>query len=140
MENLEEINDLNVDGATEVSSADQAAQAVEDKYANAVGVVDENQINAWKAKHKIKKVHEIYTTDDDDVLHVTYCRKPTIDHLQLLATYAKKDQEIKGLKVLYNTVRLGGSEEVINDPEMHMSAMSAVSKIFKRKEAIVKKR
>lgn len=104
------------------------------------GYAADNQIDAWKAKHGLKYVHEILTIDEDDVEHVSYVRKPNLDNLQMLADYAKKDQEIKGLKVLFNTIRLGGSDEVANDPEMYLAAISAAGKLFKKKEAKVKKR
>lgn len=105
-----------------------------------IGWVDDNQINAWKSVHKQRFIHEIVVNDDDDEPHVTYLRKPNLENLQMLASYAKKDKEIEGLKLLFNTIRIGGSEEVKEDPEMYLAAMSAAGQLFKKKEAQVKKR
>lgn len=105
-----------------------------------IGWVDDAQINAWKSMHKQRFIDEIFVNDDDGNEHVTYLRKPNLENLQMLASYAKKDEEINGLKILFNTIRLGGSDNVKEDPEMYLAAMSAAGKLFKQKETKVKKR
>lgn len=105
-----------------------------------VGYADQAQIDAWKSQYNLKHVPEITTVDEEGDEHVTYARKPDLDQLQMLADYAKKNQEFKGLQVMFNTLRLGGSDPVLEDPEMKLAAMGAVGKLFKRQEAKVKKR
>lgn len=105
-----------------------------------IGWADDAQINAWKAKYKQRFIDEVIVADDDENEHVTYLRKPNLENLQMLASYAKKDEEINGLKILFNTIRIGGSETVKDDPEMYLAAMTAAGKLFKQKEAKVKKR
>ena len=107
---------------------------------NPVGYADDSQIEAWKAQHKLKSIPEITTVDEEGVEHVSYVKKSTLELLQMLATKSKQNQEIKGLEIMFNTLRLGGSEEVLNDDEMKMAAMAATGKLFKRQEATLKKR
>ena len=105
-----------------------------------IGYLKDDALNALKTKLKVKNLHEIVTTDDDEQEHVTYVKKPSLEHIQLLADYAKKSQEIKGLEVLFNTCRVGGSDEVLEDDEMKISAFKALATIFKSREAVIKKR
>ncbi|WP_264521203.1 hypothetical protein [Flavobacterium sp. N1994] len=105
-----------------------------------VGYLDDTQLQALKTKHKIKYIHEVITEDEEGAKHATYFKKPTMQHLEVLADYTKKDQAIKGLETLFNTCRLSGSEEVLIDDEMKSAAYQELSKIFKKREAIVKKR
>lgn len=105
-----------------------------------IGYLSDTQLTALKATKATKYIHEVITVDDDEHSHATYFVKPTLDHLQVLADYAKKDQEMAGLAILFNTCRVGGSEEVLVDDEMKASAYKALAQLFKRREAIVKKR
>lgn len=105
-----------------------------------IGYLNDSQIAAVKAQTKKKYIHEVQTIDDDEQAHVTYFTKPELDQLQMLASYAKKEQEMEGLAILFNTCRVGGSDEVLTDDEMKVSAYKALSQIFKRREAVVKKR
>jgi len=105
-----------------------------------IGYADEAQLNAWKEKHKRKSIYEIISEDEEGVEHATYVKSPTLDLLQLLATKAKQNAELTGLKLVLEGVRVGGSDELMED-EMHkLSVMTAVGKMFKRKENKVKKR
>lgn len=106
-----------------------------------VGYADDNQINAWKAKHNLKYIPEIIVVDEDGKEHVSYVRKPKMDQIQMLADHAKKNQEIKGLGLMFNTLRLGGSQEVMDEKgEMYLATISATGLLFKQQEAKVKKR
>lgn len=105
-----------------------------------IGHLSDNELSAIKSQKNVKYIHEVVTVDEDDKEHVTYFTKPTMDSLQMLASYAKKDNEMEGLKVLFNTCRVGGSDEVLVDDEMKISAYKALAGIFKRREAVVKKR
>lgn len=105
-----------------------------------IGYLNDNQIAAIKTQKQKKYIHEVETIDDDEQTHVTYFTKPELDQLQMLASYAKKEQEMEGLAILFNTCRVGGSDEVLTDDEMKVSAYKALAQIFKRREAVVKKR
>jgi hypothetical protein len=105
-----------------------------------IGYLEDKVLEAKKAEHKVKYLHEVMTVDEDENEHVTYFKKPTMDNLQMLADYAKKNEEMKGLQVLFNTCRVDGSAEVLEDDEMRVSAYKALAQIFKRREAVVKKR
>lgn len=104
------------------------------------GYLDDNALTALKAEKNTKYIHEVITTDDDDISHATYFLKPTLDQLQVLANFAKKDQEMEGLKILFNTCRVAGSAAVLTDDEMKAAAYKALAQLFKRREAVVKKR
>lgn len=104
------------------------------------GFLDDNAIAALKVEKHTKYIHEVLTSDDDNVLHATYFLKPTLEQLQVLANYAKKDQEMEGLKILFNTCRVAGSTAVLTDDEMKAAAYKALAQLFKRREAVVKKR
>jgi hypothetical protein len=110
------------------------------KENNPIGYVEQAQIDAWKEKYKLKYIPEITTVDEEDQEHVTYVKKPNLELLQLLANKAKVNQEIKGLEMVFQAVRIGGSEEVLVDEDMKYDAMIATGKLFRRKEAKLKKR
>jgi muramoyltetrapeptide carboxypeptidase LdcA involved in peptidoglycan recycling len=105
-----------------------------------IGYLDDTALASLKAEKNVKSIHEVITVDDDENQHATYFTKPTLDQLQVLASYAKKEQEIEGLKILFNTCRVAGSTEVLTDDEMKSSAFKALAQLFKRREAVVKKR
>lgn len=105
-----------------------------------IGYLNDGELTALKAQKATKYIHEVITVDDDEQTHATYFTKPTLDHLQVLADYAKKGEEMAGLEILFNTCRVGGSTDVLNDDEMKASAYKALAQLFKRREAVVKKR
>jgi hypothetical protein len=105
-----------------------------------IGYLSDAEMIALKAKKGTKYIHEVITIDDDEQTHATYFLKPTLDHLQVLADYAKKGEEMAGLAILFNTCRVAGSEDVLTDDEMKASAYKALAQLFKRREAVVKKR
>ncbi|MEO6176942.1 MAG: hypothetical protein ABIP27_17445 [Flavobacterium circumlabens] len=104
------------------------------------GYLDDNALSALKSEKNTRYIHEVITTDDDEVSHATYFLKPTLEQLQVLANYAKKDQEMEGLKILFNTCRVAGSAAVLIDDEMKAASYKALAQLFKRREAVVKKR
>lgn len=110
------------------------------KENNPIGYAEQAQVDAWKEKYKLKYLPEITTTDEDGQEHVTYVKKPNLELLQLLANKAKVNQEIKGLEMVFQAVRIGGSEEVLADEDMKYDAMIATGKLFRRTEAKLKKR
>ena len=105
-----------------------------------IGYLNDSQLESLKIQKKTKYLHEVVTIDDDGNHHATYFKKPDLEQLQVLASYAKKDQEMEGLEILFNTCRVSGSDDVLTDGEMKASAYKALAQLFKRREAIVKKR
>jgi hypothetical protein len=105
-----------------------------------IGYLNDGELTALKAQKATKYIHEVITVDDDEQTHATYFTKPTLDHLQVLADYAKKGEEMAGLAILFNTCRVSGSADVLTDDEMKASAYKALAQLFKRREAVVKKR
>lgn len=105
-----------------------------------IGYLNDAELDAKKSEHKVSSLHEVITENEEGEKHATYFKKPKLDHLQLLADYAKKGEEIKGLEVLFNTCRVCGSDVVLTDEEMKVVAYTELSKIFKRREAVTKKR
>ena len=120
--------------------ADSQVQAVDENQPVIEGYLDDNALSALKSEKNTKYIHEVVTSDDDNVLHATYFLKPTLEQLQVLANYAKKDQEMEGLKILFNTCRVAGSATVLIDDEMKAASYKALAQLFKRREAVVKKR
>lgn len=110
------------------------------KKPNPIGYAEQAQIDDWKKTHKVKTIHEIITEDDEGIDHATYVKSPTLDLLQLLATKAKQNAELTGLKLVLEGVRVGGSLELMEDEMLKLSVMKAVGSLFKRKESDVKKR
>jgi hypothetical protein len=117
----------------------QEIEAIE-TIVDPIGYLSDAELTALKAQKGTKYIHEIVTIDDDEQTHATYFLKPSLDHLQVLADYAKKGEEMVGLATLFNTCRVGGSPEVLTDDEMKASAYKALAQLFKRREAVVKKR
>lgn len=105
-----------------------------------IGYLNDAALTTLKAQKGTKYIHEVITVDDDEETHATYFLKPNLDQLQMLADYAKRSEEMDGLKILFNTCRVGGSEAVLTDDEMKASAYKALAQLFKRREAVVKKR
>lgn len=100
------------------------------------GKATDAEIEVWKGKHK--NVFEFVQTDEDGNVHYTYCRKPKLPDIQLASQYADKDP-IKGGITMFNSCRLGGSEEVVNDDEMKLGVIAKLGKLFKKVEASEKK-
>lgn len=105
-----------------------------------IGYQDDAQLDAWKKTWKTKVIHEIETVDEAGDSHFSYVRKPELEHIQLLANHAKKDNEVEGLASMFKAIRVGGSKEVLNDSEMLLSAAGKAGAIFKKREAKIKKR
>lgn len=105
--------------------------------ATVIGAATEQQIAAWKTKYP-SGVWAITTTDDDGNAHVTYVRKPDIQVLGAAAKYAESDP-VKSGEIMFNSLRLGGSESVETDAPMLMAAVGKIGELFKLKEADIKK-
>ena len=102
-----------------------------------LGEISAQQINTWKNKYP-SGVYAISTQDDEGTTHLTYVRKPDINALSAAGKYAESDP-FKSGDLLFNTLRLGGSEQVVSDEEMRIGVIKALKKLFKIKEAEVKK-
>lgn len=105
-----------------------------------IGYLNDAELANFKTQKGTKSIHEVITIDEDEQTHATYFLKPTLDQLEMLAEFTKNDKAMEGLKTLFNTCRVGGSSDVLTDDEMKSSAYKALAQLFKRREAVVKKR
>ena len=94
------------------------------------------QIKKWKAEHN--DVRELVQTDENGDVHYTYIRKPTIND----SSYANTVGDGDGLKIgvaLVNSVRLGGSDAVMEDDQLKQGIMRSVLQLVRPIEATIKK-
>lgn len=102
-----------------------------------IGALSKSEIEAFKAKNP-QGVFAIEVVDDQGKAHITYVKKPDIQALQAASKYAETDPVRSGL-IMFNTCRLGGSDFVVNDDESKLGVIAELGKLFKAKEATVKK-
>lgn len=102
------------------------------------GEASEAEIKKWKSAvgevHKIKVKH----TENENELHVCYVKKPDLDIIGASAKHAESDP-VLSLLIMFNSVWLGGSEEIKNNDEMKLGAMKLVKNIFKTVEGEIEK-
>ena len=96
-----------------------------------IGHVDQSQIDAWKNHYKTRKINFIITEDQDGNKHITYLKQPEMGLLTMLKAKAKKDQEFEALSTILNTLRIGGSDEVLEDYHMKFGAMQSVGELLR---------
>ena len=102
-----------------------------------IGALSQEEINSLKAKYP-QGVFAIEVIDDEGKTHITYVKKPDIEALQVASKYAQTDPVKSGL-LMFNTCRLGGSDFIVNDDESKLGVIAELGKLFKAKEATVKK-
>ncbi len=100
-----------------------------------IGKLTSDKINALKAKHG--EIHEVKSVKDGNT-HFTYVKKPNLDIISAAAKYAEDDPVKSGL-IMFESTRVGGSEEVIADDELKTGVMKYVGTLFKTVEAKGKK-
>ena len=100
-----------------------------------VGKATLDEIKAYKAKYG--EVHEIKSVRDNET-HYTYVKKPTLEHISASAKYAESDPVHSGV-LMFNSTRIGGSEEVSENSEMKLGVIQYIAQIFKVVEAEGKK-
>lgn len=96
-----------------------------------IGQVDEAQIQAWKKEYQTPTINFVVTEDDDGNKHITYLKQPSFDHLDILTAKSRKSKELEGLRTIFNSLRIGGSDEVSKNYHMHFSAIQAVGELLK---------
>ncbi|MCM1224158.1 MAG: hypothetical protein NC548_57870 [Lachnospiraceae bacterium] len=84
------------------------------------GGVTEQQIEAWKAKHK--KVARVDIVDGDDT-HIGYFKRPDFATVKAITKLAKTD-EVEAGKVLFDNCWLGGSAELRTDAVLFMAVQA----------------
>lgn len=93
------------------------------------------EITDLKAKHG--ELHEVISVKDG-VTHFTYVKKPDLAIISAAAAYAESDP-VKSGEIMFNSTRVAGSEEVINDAELKLGVVKYIGGIFKVVEAEGKK-
>lgn len=84
------------------------------------GSVTEQQIEAWKGKHK--KVARVDIVDGDDT-HIGYFKRPDFATVKAITKLAKTD-EVEAGKVLFDNCWLGGSAELRADAVLFMAVQA----------------
>lgn len=96
-----------------------------------IGSVEQTQIDAWKKQYKTRRISTVIVKDDDGNLHISYFRKPDFEHIGLLRKKSKNEEELDALKTITNTLRIGGSDEVMEDYHMCFGTMQSVGELLK---------
>ncbi len=97
----------------------------------------EAQIKRWKAKYG--EVNQITVPIDDEGNTVTaYFRKPDLNIIAAASKFAETDPIKSGL-ILFENCWLGGDETIKQDDEAKLSAIKSLGKLFKVRDAEIKK-
>lgn len=100
-----------------------------------IGQASATEITALKAKHG--EVYEA-TSIKEDKKHFTYVKKPDLQVISAAAAYAESDP-IKSGEVMFNSTRVAGSEEVVEDAELKLGVIKYIGTLFQIVEAAGKK-
>lgn len=101
-----------------------------------IGEHTQAEINKWKQAHE--DVRKLTQKDENGNTHVTYFRPPNFDDLD----YARSVGDGDGTKIglaMANAVRLGGSDEVMENFRMKHGFMKTVLKLATAIEGEVEK-
>lgn len=100
-----------------------------------IGKLNATEIKALKAKYG--EVHLTKSVKGANT-HYTYIKKPDLTIIAAAAKYAE-DDPVKSGVIMFNSTRVGGSDEVLTDDEMKLGVIGYVGSIFKAVEAEGKK-
>lgn len=90
------------------------------------GGITEEQVNAWKAKHR--KVYRVDIVDGEDI-HIGYFKRPDFGTIKAINKIAKAD-EVEAGKVLFTSCWLGGSDELEQDAVLFMAVQVQLGKLL----------
>jgi hypothetical protein len=96
----------------------------------------ESQIKQWKAKYG--EVHEVCVEIEADQEAFAYFKKPDRRVLALAAKFIENDP-IKAGDVLFENCWVGGDEQIKDDDEARLACIELIGKLFKKKQASIKK-
>lgn len=102
---------------------------------------NKNQIKAEKLKkaHKSRKVFLVEVEDEDTGEWLeAWFKKPTLQQFSMFTTIAQKDK-IQALQTLMKNIFIDGNEEIINDDDYFLSAMTQIEEIVNVSASRIKK-
>ena len=101
------------------------------------GGVTQAQIDKWKSQHgEIKQI--VIPLDDLGKNNAHgYVRKPDLDVISAANRFSDTDPLQAG-QILFENCFLGGDPEISQNQEAKMSAMTAISQLFKIRKAEIK--
>lgn len=102
------------------------------------GGITEAQIKQWKARWG--EVHQVEVPVDDTGREklTGYFKKPSLEIISASARFAESDP-IKSGTVLFENCWLGGDEALKTNDEARVSCMKVLGKLFRVREATIKK-
>lgn len=98
----------------------------------------ENQIKAWKNKHKNVYEVEVPMEDGGSEMAYGYFKKPDLDIIGLSTKYAET-APVKAGEIMIDNCWIGGDKIIKEDSEMKLGAMAQLKGIFKARVAKLKK-
>ena len=107
-------------------------------------LVEQEQKNQEKAEklksiHKKRKVFLIEVDDEDSGEWLSaWFKKPTLKQFSMFTTIAQKDK-IQALQTLMKNIFIEGNEEIINDDDYFLSAMTQIEEIVNVSASRIKK-
>ena|SRR5690554_4777761 len=101
-----------------------------------IGAAKKADIEKWKATHA--DVRAFKQTDEEGNEHITYFRPPTFEDIDYAREVGAGDGQKIGL-AMANNVRLGGSDQVMEQYRLKQGFMTAVLKLAKPIEGEVEK-
>lgn len=107
-------------------------------------LVEQEQKNQEKAEklksiHKTRKVFLIEVDDEDSGEWLSaWFKKPTLKQFSMFTTIAQKDK-IQALQTLMKNIFIEGNEEIINDDDYFLSAMTQIEEIVNVSASRIKK-
>lgn len=101
------------------------------------GGITTTQLNEWKAKYGTVAQVKVPTNDEHTEHVYCYFKKPSLDIIGAAAKFAETDP-VKSGNILFESCYLGGDPEVKEIDECRMSAMQALSGLFKVRVSEVK--
>lgn len=101
------------------------------------GGITTTQLNQWKAKHGAVSQVKVPLNDEETEYVYCYFKKPTLDIIGAAAKFAETDP-VKSGNILFESCYLGGDAEVKEIDECRMSAMQALSSMFKVRASEIK--
>lgn len=102
---------------------------------------NQNQEKADKLKkiHKTKKVFLVEVEDEDTGEWLSaWFKKPSLKQFSMFTSIAQKDK-IQALQSLMKNIFIDGNEEIINDDDYFLSAMTQIEEIVNVSASRIKK-
>ncbi len=94
-----------------------------------IGKASAEQIKQWKAKYG--DIYVFASVDENGNTHYTYVKKPDLNIISAAAKYAT-DDPIKSGEVMLNSIRLGGSDRVMDDTSMILGIFEKLGELTKK--------